>query len=74
MTCVGLICHHLFVVVSLGRFLVIPPSLVWPVSLASSYSSPILVVRQCLLEILILFTLMYGALLPSFRNGDIIIM
>lgn len=36
--CVGHVCHHLFIVVSLGRFLVIPPSLVWVVSLTSNYS------------------------------------
>jgi hypothetical protein len=68
-TCVGLICHHLFVVVFLGRFLMIPLSLVWDVSLSSSYNFPILVARLCLLDLLILFTLMYRSLLPHFERG-----
>jgi hypothetical protein len=44
-TCVGPGCHLSSLVVFLGRFLVIPPSLVWVADLASRYNSRILLVR-----------------------------
>jgi hypothetical protein len=49
-------------------------SLVWVVDLASRYISHIGLVRLYPLDLLISFTLMYGALLPLFQKGVIIIM
>jgi hypothetical protein len=48
---------------------VIHPSFVWDVSLSNSYSFSILVVRLCLLNLLILFTLMYGSCYLRFERG-----
>jgi hypothetical protein len=53
---------------------VIPTSLVWVVDLASRYNSHIRLAKLCPLDLLISFTLMYGALLPLFRKGVIVIM
>jgi hypothetical protein len=64
---VGLV-YPLLLLVFLGRLLVIPPSLVWVVDLASKYNSHIRLVKLYPLDLLISFTLMYGALLPLFQK------
>jgi hypothetical protein len=48
----------------------VPPSLVWVVNLASRYNSHIRLVRMCPLDLLISFTLMYGALLTFILKGS----
>jgi hypothetical protein len=71
---VGLVYPLLLLVVFLGRLLVILASLVWVVDLASRYNSHIRLAKLCPLDLLISFTLMYGALLPLFRKGVVVIM
>jgi hypothetical protein len=72
--CVGLVYPLLLLVVFLGRLLVISPSLVWVDILARRYNSHIRLARLYPLDLLISFTLMYGALLPLFQKGVIITM
>jgi low temperature requirement protein LtrA len=66
---VGLVYPLLLLVVFLGRLLVIPPSLVWVAVLTSRYNSHIRLARLYPLDLLISFTLMYGALHPLFQKG-----